>query len=281
MFNQKRVREPAVAGTFYPADPEQLTDQLKSLFQSVPLSDQKSTDLIGAIVPHAGYPYSGPVAAYAYRAIQQLTPGDIILVGPSHREYFKGCSVYNGSGVKTPLGELAVNSDLVEKICDAHGGIFPGEKGHSSEHTLEVQLPFLQYIYEHDFRITMITLGDQSTATVTALADTLSEVWSAGMLVLASSDLSHYYDYDKAVAMDHRLGNLVEQYDIRGLWKALDRHEIEACGFGAVMTLLELGKQLGKAHTRVYRYMNSGDVTGERNRVVGYLAAGVESVNTP
>jgi len=269
------IREPVVAGAFYPADPSKLSRQIEKLLRSVTPVKEPRPYQIGAVVPHAGYRYSGPVAAYSYSAISSYNPKDVILVGPSHREYFLGCSVFNGDAVKTPLGEVPVNNSLVEKLVHSDDSVNAGQQGHSAEHALEVQLPFLQSIYNHKFTVTLITMGDQSRKTVQTLARALKSIWKQEILVLASSDLSHYYSYDKAVAMDSTFGNLVERYDIQGLWRAMERHEVEACGFGPVMTLLKLGEYLGNKESEIYRYMNSGDVTGDRKQVVGYLAAGV------
>ncbi len=268
------IREPAVAGMFYPGDRKTLVSQIQSLLEKADFSEREHGEILGAIVPHAGYVYSGPVAAYTYSALQKMHPKRIVIVGPSHREYFHGCSVYNGDAVRTPLGDISVEKSLSMKLAE-YDGIEYSQRGHLQEHAIEVQIPFLQYIYKHPFSLIMITMGEQSVQTVQQLATALSENQSDDLLILASSDLSHYYHYDKAVAMDSRFEELLEQYDIEGLWRALDRHEIEACGFGPVLTLLEVGKAVTSPHIQIYKCQNSGDVTGERRQVVGYLAAGV------
>lgn len=273
------IREPVVAGMFYPEGRGALTNQLESLFADVDASEEDGADhLIGAVVPHAGYSYSGPVAAYAYRALQKIRPQQIIIIGPSHREYFKGCSVYNGEIAHTPLGDVSLDISLGEKISSFKGMQYSA-RGHLQEHAIEVQIPFLQHIYSHDYSVVMITMGEQSIQTVNALAKAIHSIWSEEMLLLASSDLSHYYQYDKAKAMDSRFAELIERYDTENLWKALERHEVEACGFGPVMTLLELGKSITTPRIKVYESLNSGDITGERARVVGYLSAGVYGTN--
>jgi len=272
------IRDPVVAGMFYPKDRGALMRQIESLLNDVDASEESSENLIGAVVPHAGYSYSGPVAAYAYRALQKIRPQHIIIVGPSHREYFKGCSVYNGEIARTPLGDVSLDISLGGKIASFEG-IQNSERGHLQEHAIEVQIPFLQSIYSHDFSVVMITMGEQSIQTVNALAEAIHQIWSEDMLLLASSDLSHYYQYDKAKAMDSRFAELIERYDTEGFWKALERHEIEACGFGPVMTLLELGKLITTPRIEVYESLNSGDITGERAQVIGYLSAGVYGTN--
>jgi len=274
-MEEKIIREPVVAGMFYPRDRGALVNQLESLFARIDEPAERSEEhLIGAVVPHAGYSYSGPVAAYAYQVLQKVRPQQIIIIGPSHREYFQGCSVYTGDIVRTPLGDVTVDSALGRKIAE-FDGIHYGPQGHLEEHAIEVQIPFLQHIYSHEFSVVMITMGEQSTQTVNKLAKAIHENWSEKVLLLASSDLSHYYQYDKAKAMDSRFEELLNSYDIKGLWNALDRHEIEACGFGPIITLLNVGQKFTSPHAKVFKSLNSGDITGERARVVGYLSAGV------
>lgn len=269
---KKRIRHPVVAGLFYPKDPDALRSMIRTCFEDVSSEYTNNRRIWGAVVPHAGYKYSGPVAAHTYQALKNLSPERIIIVGPSHRQYFQGISVYEGAEWQTPIGSVQVDNSFGRELADK-GTFESGELGHTEEHAIEVQLPFLQYIYSHDFAVVPITMGSQSPKMVEQLAEALKEHTRENDVILASSDLSHYYSYSKALVMDNRLGELVEKGDITGLWNALDRHEIEACGFGPVMALMELSRRRSEPNPVVLKYANSGDVTGDRDQVVGYISA--------
>lgn len=266
------IRKPSAAGGFYPAQAKQLRQTVENLLLGFEGELPTAAPILGGVVPHAGYPYSGFVARYTYNAIRALRPTRIFLIGPSHFRYFPGCSVYDGDAFRTPLGEIPVDTELVSRLRPKPPMVL-SNIGHGQEHALEVQLPFLQVIYHHGYKIVPIAMGEQKSETVDRLVDILGNVWEEHQLILASSDLSHYYSYEKAMAMDTRFHQLLSKQDIPGLWKALDRHEIEACGFGPVMVLLGLAAKLGFSRMKVLKYGNSGDVTNDRSTVVGYVSA--------
>jgi len=272
------IRKPTAAGLFYPAQANRLQRTVETLLQDSRISGEITSPILGGVVPHAGYLYSGFVAGYTYAAINTLKPARILLIGPSHYQYFPGCSIYDGDAFRTPLGEMAVDTEFAAQLSSSPPLIL-SEIGHRQEHALEVQLPFLQTIYHHQCRIVPIAMGDQAPDTVDRLVDVLTDHWDEQQLILASSDLSHYYSYEKAVAMDTRFYQLLGKSDLPGLWKALDRHEIEACGFGPIMVLLGLAQNLGFSRVEILKYGNSGDVTEDRSTVVGYVSAIVSGVN--
>ncbi|MCF7802729.1 MAG: AmmeMemoRadiSam system protein B [Candidatus Marinimicrobia bacterium] len=269
---QQHIRTPAVAGQFYPEDATELTQLIKAQLASAEDHEVSGSRILGGIVPHAGIRFSGEVAAHTYRSIQSIKPETVILIGPSHREYFPYISVYSGDGFKTPLGTVPIDRDLRDKIT-SEGGIKSAKGGHGEEHALEVQIPFLQTIYTHDYSILPVTMGDQSRENVELLAAVIGKYRTDKMLVVSSSDLSHFYSARKAELMDNRFAELVESLEVDDLWNALDQHEIEACGFGPVLTLLTFARERGATKCEILRYAHSGDVTGDTRRVVGYLAA--------
>ncbi len=268
----KIIRQPSVAGIFYPDKSEELESLINSYIDAATISLPEDILPLGGVVPHAGYSFSGKIAAYLYKAIANLLPKRVILIGPSHYHHFKQCSIYNGGAFRTPFGIIEVDA-AYSRCLSAHHNIVMDDMGHGREHSLEVQLPFLQHIFYHDFPIVPIAMGNQYPETIDQLVDALCDCWENGQIVLASSDLSHYYSYEKAIVMDTTFTELLCAKDLPGLWDALKQHRIEACGFGPIMVLLELGNRLTSAGVDALKYANSGDITEEKSHVVGYLSA--------
>ena len=274
------VRPPAVAGAFYPADSLELYQTVSGLLDHSKLLSPRVKP-VGLICPHAGYVYSGGVAAASYKQLQGFRYSSVVLVAPSHREYFGHAAVYCSGGYRTPLGTLAVDSTLAGRIVAAGGGLVQSSlHGHIQdklplgEHALEVQLPFLQ-VQLGSFRLVPIVMGDQSPALCHALALALAEALKdrKDVLLVASSDLSHFHTYEEANAIDSRLTSLVANYDFTRLQSALSRGEVEACGGGPVVAVMEASNKLGADSARIVSHANSGDVTDDKSRVVGYLSA--------
>lgn len=265
---KKLVRPAAVAGTFYPAEPRQLGHMLDELllpytsFQNE--GSVESAPALAYIVPHAGYIYSGSTAAAAYhRMAEQFSNPRIILFGPSHYHYFTGLAVPWVTHFETPLGQVALDTDLIKRLVDTEGLNY-SDKAHQQEHALEVQLPFLQRVFS-SFSLVPILLGDTAPAQVLTVMET---VWGLkNTLVLVSSDLSHFHPYQEACDIDrntsaaicHRKGNLVGE---------------QACGYQGINALLQLAEKRD-LQVKMLKLENSGDTAGDRNRVVGYGAYGV------
>lgn len=233
----------------------------------------------GLISPHAGYIYSGLTAAHAYRLLKGSSVDTVIVVGPSHREYFDGISVYPGDAYRTPLGDVQVDADVRSDIVRIGKGIVISFAGHRSEHSVEVQLPFLQRVLSK-FTFVPIVMGDQRREFCEHLSEVLATVASSRNAVLiASSDLSHYHRYNEALALDKQVVRDVELLKPNDLLAKLEQEEVEACGGGPMVSVMLAAQKLGANKSHVLYYCNSGDVTGEKDAVVGYLSAALTKVN--
>ena len=273
-----RVRSAAVAGSFYDSDPEHLRREVDFL-----LGEGKAPKLRGRVLglmsPHAGYMYSGAVAAAAFRTLKGLSYEVVLLVGPSHREYFNGVAVYPGDAYKTPFGEIPINKEFRNALITQSPLIQLSESGHRSEHSLEVQLPFLQRVLDQLSIVPMI-IGNQTKDHCLSLGNAIAAVArKRNVLLVASSDLSHYHPYDDAVALDKQVMSYVEAFDEHGLMDRLESERVEACGGGPVVAVMHAAKLLGANRSEVLMYCNSGDVTGDKSAVVGYLSAAFLQTN--
>jgi AmmeMemoRadiSam system protein B len=266
------VRPPAVAGTFYPGSAGRLQRDVDDLLEKAsPLPVGGS--VYGLVSPHAGYVYSGFTAAHAYKAVNGMSFDSVIVVGPSHQEYFEGISVYPGEGFRTPLGTIPIDNDLRAQLIEKNKRIFLSPSGHRAEHSVEVQLPFLQRVLG-SFSFVPIAMGDQTLELCEILADAIaSAVKGRNVLLVASSDLSHYHPYDEAIFLDRQVIEIVEAFDPLRLMDKLDHRQLEACGGGPIVAVMLAVRKLGATTSRVLHYCNSGDITGDRGGVVGYLSA--------
>ncbi len=229
--------------------------------------------LVALIEPHAGYVYSGQAAAEGYTLLDGLTFPTVVIVGPSHREYFRGVSVFPGEAYRTPLGDVPLAHDLRKQLLAHAPWILVSEAGHRSEHAIEVQLPFLQQTLG-SFSFLPLVLGDQRREVCDMLGTTLADVLQGrDVLLIASSDLSHYHPYHEAVALDRSVIEAVEAFDDERLMHDLEREVVEACGGGPMVAVMQCAKRLGATRSHVLTYYNSGDVTGQHDAVVGYLCA--------
>lgn len=276
----EQVREPLLAGTWYPAHPDQLRDQIHSFLDKVgPLPS--SGTLLGLIAPHAGYVYSGQVAAHAYKL---LIPGKyetVIVIAPSHRVRFKGISVFDRGGYRTPLGTVPLDRELIADIQRRDPAIRLVSEAHAREHSLEIQLPFLQ-IAAPGIRLVPLVMGSQDLSTCQSLARTLAEAIKAKpALLVASTDLSHFHPYEKARALDAKVIRHVQRLDAAGLARDLAAGACEACGGGPLVTTLLAAGLLGADRSDILNAANSGDVSQDRSRVVGYMAASLWATGRP
>jgi AmmeMemoRadiSam system protein B len=257
------VRRPAAAGTFYPAEAEQLADTVDRLLSSEAIS-RDVPDPIGLVVPHAGYEYSGPVAATAYAALQARTavapPQRVVLLGPSHFVALRGAAVPAADAWATPLGTVEVDAEL-QRVAIAHGAA-RDDAPHRRDHALEVQLPFLQRILGSSFRVCPVAIGESETGEVASLIGALAD---SGAFVIVSTDLSHYHEHRTAQALDARSAEAVLSRDANALESGA------ACGVHALRGLVAHALERGHAFT-LLDLRTSGDVTEERRRVVGYGA---------
>ena len=276
----QKVRQPGVAGSFYPADPKELTDMMDGMLAQV--TQQPITEPILAVVaPHAGYQYSGPVAAYTYAALKGHKFSRVVVIAPSHYESFDFTSIYDGDGYATPLGTVSVDKDFARKLAKMSSTLQLSSQGHTptskgAEHALEVQLPWLQHVLG-DFTLVPIVMGDQSYESSRALGVALakliqSENSSGATLIVASSDLSHYHPYDEAVKIDRKTLKALESWDYFSMSRNFQSRVWEACGGAPIVATMIAAERMGATQTRVLKYANSGDTAGDHSRVVGYSA---------
>jgi AmmeMemoRadiSam system protein B len=266
-----QIREPQVAGMFYPSDPKKLKKELDEYLSEIK-TDDSIKNVAGIIAPHAGYQYSGKTAAYGYKTIQNKNFHNVIVISPSHREYFRGISIYSGDAYKTPLGNIPINKELRENIITESSLVFSGNEGHKYEHALEVQLPFLQTVLS-DFQLIPMVIGDQRKEFIYELADVLAKFTDDKTLLIASSDLSHFYTKSHAQILDSRIVACINEFKYEQLQQDLEGKRCEACGGGGIVALLKALKMKNYSHSKVIAHTDSGDITGDNSEVVGYLSA--------
>jgi AmmeMemoRadiSam system protein B/AmmeMemoRadiSam system protein A len=273
-MGMKEIREPALVGSWYPGDPEILSRDVKRYLENAK-KEKVDGEIVALVSPHAGYIYSGQVAAYAYKLIEGKSFDTVVVVGPSHRFPFKGASLWDRGGFRTPLGVVPVDDELSKKLMEKRKEIRFIPEAHNQENSLELQIPFLQTVLK-SFKLVPIAMEpDWSWETCQYLASAIAEtVRGKKVLLVASTDLSHYYTYNIAIELDRIFLNHIERFDIEGLNRDLKSNRTEACGGGPVVTIMLAAKTLGANQGKMLKYLNSGDVTGDRSRVVGY-AAGV------
>jgi AmmeMemoRadiSam system protein B len=256
------VRQPAVAGQFYPADPHRLRRQVRRHVDQASLPEDLGR--VQAIVaPHAGYVYSGPTAGYAFKALEQLPARDwtVFLLGPAHRVPVNGVALGNYSAFRTPLGDAPIAVERVADMLERSSFYTRAPGAHAREHCLEVEVPFLQLVLP-DFRLVPMLFGHVDPEDV---AEDLIDQIGENDLIVVSTDLSHFYSYDTARQLDQGFLDAVlggDEYDVtRG----------EACGRAPVTTLMEIAERKSwRPHLLDYR--NSGDTAGDKSRVVGYAS---------
>lgn len=267
------IRQPAVAGMFYPSDSKQLHADVQWMLSSVEAKPITSK-VLGIVAPHAGYVYSGQTAAYGFNLLKDKNYNKVIIISPSHYEYFTGASIYDGDAYKTPLGIVEVDRDLAQKIIHGSKTIFFGKEGHHHEHAVEVHVPFLQIILK-DFKIVPIVMGDQSRIYIDDLAERIASVVDENTVIISSSDLSHFYPKQKAFALDSIVAQDISDFDYEKLQSDLERRKCEACGGGPIVVLMKAAALLKKKKSMILNRSDSGDVSGDNSEVVGYLSAAI------
>lgn len=275
----ENMREPAVAGQFYPADREELENQIDEFLSKASL-EKTNGRILGLMVPHAGYQFSGQVAAFGFAQLQNENIDTVILIGNSHHVYFEGAAVYPRGYFKTPLGETSIDEELAQKIIGGNKAIQANTGPHEAEHSLEVQLPFLQRVLKN-FKLVPILLGNRSGEEVQALAKTIGEnIFGRNILVVASSDMSHYPPYKEAIFADKKVCQAILSGQVENLEETISQLEKEnilnaatfLCAKDAVEVLMFLMQDLGAKGIKLLKYANSGDSGGSKREVVGYSA---------
>ncbi|MHA1126383.1 MAG: AmmeMemoRadiSam system protein B [Candidatus Heimdallarchaeota archaeon] len=278
------LRQPAVAGQFYPGTESSLIKSIESSFLNEKIgpgelpdrekSYERKGDIIGVIVPHAGYVYSGPIAAHGYlKQYQDGKPEFFIIIGPNHRNIGPPISVYSGGNWSTPLGEATIPEDIIAKIVK-QPHFRADTAAHMMEHSIEVQVPFLQYLYGPNIPIVPICLKDQSFEACDRIGTVLKKVLKGhDFCLIASTDFSHYISQAEAFEQDHKVIEQITKLKPKNVIDTVNEEFISMCGPGAVASVLELSKNLGAKHVDVLKYATSGDVSGDKNHVVAYMSA--------
>lgn len=272
----QETRKPVWAGRFYNGSAKALNDNLDSMLAAAAPSALTTQGLTALIVPHAGYVYSGRVAAHAYRLVRGMDIQAVVILGPAHRHGFRGCSIYPSGGYQTPLGTVAVDSELAEAIAEATGFGFVAQ-AHREEHAIEVQIPFIQKTLP-GVKIVPILTGRPSRSTAERLAEGLSRALSGHRaLILVSTDMSHYLDRDAAGRQDSATIRMIVEGDTSSLIEGMERGKNLMCGGIGVAAALMLAERRGSPRVEVLKYADSSEAGGPRDEVVGYLAAAVYS----
>jgi MEMO1 family protein len=271
-MTEEKIRESVIAGSWYPGHPDTLKTQIKKFLDQAPVVSLTGT-VIGLVAPHAGYMYSGAVAAHAYKILQQQPFDRVLILAPSHRAHFQGASIYRFGGYRTPLGIVPLDHEIVESLLQEASLFQYVPSAEAQEHSLEIQLPFLQVVLG-GFRLTPILMGDQSFESCRKLAEVIvHECQNKEVLLIASTDLSHFHSYQEAKHLDQAVLDRVSALNPSGLAQDIEKGTCEACGGGPLVVAMLAAQQLGANKSRVLHYANSGDVTGDTRSVVGYMAA--------
>ena len=275
------IRKPAVAGSFYAGDPKSLNMQIENCFLhkigpgEIPLVNPKrKNNIIGLVSPHAGYMYSGPVAANGfYKIALDGKPNTIIVLGPNHQGFGENVSIMVEGSWKTPLGELEIDTDIAENILKNSKIIKNDKKAHQYEHSIEVQLPFIQYIFGRDIKFVPICMTRQDINTDIEIAQSIcSSVVDKNILIIASSDLTHYEPQEYAESVDKQAINAILEFNPKKLYDMIYHQNLTMCGPGPITVMLIVCETLGAKKAELLKYATSGDVSGRYDQVVGYAS---------
>jgi AmmeMemoRadiSam system protein B len=272
------VRQLAVAGRFYPANAQHLRAEVETYTTARANASAKSESRIqalGCVVPHAGYVYSGHVAGAVYRRLE--LPRQLVILCPNHTGRGEPLAIMSEGAWQTPLGDAAIDEALAKELKARMPLLAEDQEAHRFEHALEVQLPFLQ-VLDPGFQFVPIVVGTSNFEVLSALGVVIASVASeAGgpVLVIASSDMNHYESDDITRVKDRLAIDKILALDARGLYETVHRDNISMCGYGPTVVMLTAAKKLGAKQAELIRYATSGDVSGERDMVVGYAGMGV------
>ena len=270
------IRPSPIAGRWYPGDSNQLAASVDKYVDAARVAEIDG-EVVGVIVPHAGHTYSGPVAGYAFKAVRDLQPELVAVISPMHQPYSQPFLTCAHQAYQTPLGTLNVDHESVSALSDALEtelgfGLTPVRN--DQEHSLEIELPFLQRVLSSDFDLLPVMVRDQSAKVVKTLGRALAGVLvGRSALLVASSDLSHFYDQLQAETLDAEILSRVEAFDPPGVLQAEEEGKGFACGRNAIAAVLWAARELGANKVKVLNHATSGDVTGDYSGVVGYAAA--------
>lgn len=273
------IRDPVWEGKFYDSRPSILSAQIDAFLDNAAKTPQPSGEIKALIVPHAGYIYSGQVAAYAYRLVQGSNFNSVVILGTSHRFGFKGCSIYSDGGYKTPLGITEVDRALAKEISRNSGFKFIPQ-AHTQEHSIEVQIPFIQKVLPNA-KIVPIVVGFPSQKTISSLVSALEKsLKDKNVLIVASTDMSHFYSHEKASKIDGNTISLISSFNSDELIDQLEKGENIMCGGSGVVASLLYSRKTGDSKVQILRYQDSSQAGGPTSEVVGYLSAVIYHTGT-
>ena len=280
-----KKRLPAQAGIFYPDTEGALRTQIQQSFlhplgpRAIPtIAGTRNQNLLGLIVPHAGYKYSGPVAAHSYYYLASSGIFEsVIILGPNHTGLGSGVSTMTEGEWSTPLGDVPIDADLAREIVDSSEIVDVEEEAHRKEHSIEVQLPFLQFIYPRRFKFVPICMMLQDLQTSIELGEAVAKAAEKhGATVLASSDWTHYEPQEKAESKDRQAIEAALHMDEKKFQDTIEERSVSACGYGPVTAMIHATKLRGARSGKLLSYQTSGDIAGDKSSVVGYVAASFE-----
>jgi AmmeMemoRadiSam system protein B len=276
-----KIRHPTQAGVFYAGTAESLKKQISKCFlhHLGPGTDPKvikngTRQIVGLISPHAGYMFSGPVAAHAYHALaSDGVPDVIVLLGPNHTGHGSALAVVNKGYWRTPLGDVRIDNELANDLVNESGIIDVNDSAHRFEHSIETQIPFLQYLYGSMFRIVPICFLLQDLLSAKEVGLALAKILSGkNALIIASSDMTHYEPQKTAEKKDKLAIKAIENMDEIKLHSIIETHHISACGYGPIFSLITAAKKMGVKKATLLSYQTSGDINGNYASVVGYAS---------
>lgn len=278
-----KIRKPAVAGQFYSGTKNNLESQIENCFThnhgpgKIPEVMDGPRNLIGLVSPHAGYPYSGPVAVHGYSKLaKDGKPETVIILGPNHSGMGAGVAFDDSEKWKTPFGEVGLDNNLRDEILSETQEGELDSTAHSREHSIEVQVPFLQYLFDNDFQIIPICLKKQNLQTSQSLGKAIGKTgFEKDLLVIGSTDLTHYEPQDKAEEKDKEVIGKMENLDWQGVLETVSSGNYSVCGYGPISATILASKKLGGDDGELYKYATSGDTGGPSNEVVGYCSLGI------
>jgi MEMO1 family protein len=274
-------RAPAVAGLFYPSGADELNQLIELSFKErrfgpgdlPPSKELRRRRIYGIVSPHAGYIYSGAVAANGYYETSSMNFDRVVMIGPNHYGIGTGLATVRDGIWETPLGQVEIDTELASRISESSGILDFDDLAHSRDHCLEVQLPFLQYIKKNQFKVVPIIMIIQDKDTASEIGESIADsTRTHNALLIASSDFTHYEPNSAAHRKDRELIEAILSLDTSIFYTTLERLNVSACGYGAIASIMTAAKALGATKGELLRYATSGDIVGDTNNVVGYAS---------
>lgn len=270
------IRNTCVSGLFYASSEDLLRENIKNFYDSIS-KDNKYTEIVAGITPHAGYVYSGKTACYTFKQLEDNIPETFVILGPNHTGFGTNVDACDYDKWETPLGLIDVDNEFIDELLKVDENVCIDNTAHIKEHSIEVEIPFIQYICkEKPVKIVPLVISQQIPQLCEKLASsikTVSEKLNRKIVLIASTDLTHYEDSETAKYYDTKVMNSVNDMDTNQLVKDIIDYDITMCGYGPTICAIEYAKLSNANNSNVLKYSNSGDVSGDYDSVVGYMSA--------